>query len=237
MPPNKQAGNMYGDIDSTWNLIKGSCLYKCSYCSIEAMRQRYNSDPVKLRLDEKELRITPKPGKYFIGSSLDMWHPDIPSDWIMKVLYRLRQLNYNYIFQSKNPESFLVWIDYFPTNTELCTTIETNRKYSQMGNAPDIVDRIEAIKKLGEMGFYTTITIEPIMDFDFDIFARMLYEAKPHKIYIGADSQKSELKEPSKEKVKKLIKYLNFAKMNKKDIWDFEIVLKDNLMRLTNKGI
>lgn len=240
--PNKVQGNMYPDIDYIWNIIKGSCGYNCSYCSIKKNYHRFNHDPGKLRLDEKEFKYKPKKDKkYFIGSSIDMWHPDIDYEWIHRILMYISCSNGKYIFQTKNPERYIELLDcnemYIPYNIidkiELCTTIESNRYYDEMGTAPDIINRIIAMKKLRELGYKTIITIEPIMYFDFEILVWLLCQAKPDKIYIGADSKKSELWEPSPGE---LINLINWIKADKKDGWILELILKDNLKRIIGEN-
>ncbi len=83
---NKQKGNMYGFISHTINFIKGKCEISCIYCYMK--NPKYNlSDP---RLDEKEFKTDLGSGNFiFVGSSIDMFAPGIPSDWIYKVLEHL----------------------------------------------------------------------------------------------------------------------------------------------------
>jgi len=49
------------------------------------------------------------------------------------------------------------------------------------------------------------ITIEPILDYDLDVFIKMIKSVKPWKVAIGADSCGHNLPEPSSEKIKALI--------------------------------
>jgi hypothetical protein len=71
------------------------------------------------------------------------------------------------------------------------------------------------------------ITIEPIMDFDIDEMVEYIQQCDPKQVNIGADSMKSNLPEPSKEKVVKLI-----AELKK-----FTIVHeKSNLRRILNQN-
>lgn len=234
--PNKQSGNMYGDIDYTWNIIKGPCGYSCSYCSIKKNYHRFNRDPGKLRLDDKELRYKPKEGKkYFIGSSIDMWHPDVPDEWIYQVLEWIKLFDAKYLFQTKNPERYfdqILSLKYIYQKIELCITVETDRYFPQMGNAPNVSERIVAIKQLKEIGFKTIITIEPVMKFNIETFKGLLSQAKPDKIYIGADSKGCKLSEPSPGELMNLISWLKSI-ANK---WPLDLVLKDNLKRIIGEN-
>ena len=67
------------------------------------------------------------------------------------------------------------------------------------------------------------LSIEPILDFDLDIFVQMLKEINPSYISIGADSKNHNLPEPSKEKIKELIDSCRCFT---------EVKIKDNLVRL-----
>ena len=107
---------------------------------------------------------------------------------------------------------------HMPENCITGATIETNRIYPCMGNAPPPDDR--AIAMDGRYGF---ITIEPVLDFDLDPFVALLSNANPDYIYIGADSGNHHLPEPEPEKIRELIKELeSFTK----------VIRKENLKRL-----
>jgi len=61
------------------------------------------------------------------------------------------------------------------------------------------------------------VSIEPVMDFDLDIFINGLRTIKPEFVYIGYDNYNNKLTEPSKQKVNKLIKRLEkFTEVRKK---------------------
>jgi hypothetical protein len=67
------------------------------------------------------------------------------------------------------------------------------------------------------------ISIEPIMDFDLEELVVWIKNLKPEFVSIGADSQRNNLPEPSKEKIERLIEELKKFT---------EIKLKSNLKRL-----
>ncbi len=211
---NKQKGNMYGFVTHTWNVIKGRCSHGCSYCYMKRFPQK------ELRLVERELKTNLGEGNFiFVGSSTDMFAEDVPKQWILKVLDYCRKFNNEYLFQTKNPERMAKFIDIFPEKSMFGTTIETNREY-KVSKSP-MQDRFF-------INFFPKkmITIEPIMDFDLDMFVTLIIGLKPNLVNIGADSNKiSKLIEPSEEKIGKLIERLEkFTKVN----------LKDNLKRLYN---
>jgi len=227
MPLNKQTGNMYGFITHTWNPIKGKCYHDCSYCSIKKITKRYNHVQKPPALYNDELKIKLGTGNFiFVGSSIDMFAQDIITEWIQLVLDRCCQYPENtYLFQSKNPTRFLDFDNEFPTKHVLCTTIETNRFFSDiMGKSPYPYERIKYIYDAKHRGHNTMITIEPIMEFDMDSFLPLLAYAKPDFLNIGADSKKCGLPEPDKGKIIELMDGLHEVGINP--------YIKENLWRL-----
>ncbi len=212
---NKVKGNMYSFCTHTWNVIKGKCSHDCSYCYMK----RFPQNPI--RLDEKEFKTDLGEGNFiFVGSSTDMFADDIPRGWIERVIEHCNQYPKNtYLFQSKNPGRFKDFELHYPKNSIFGTTAESNLawKYSK---APNIHQRLVCLS--GVKG-RKMVTIEPIMDFDLDMFVTLLRGVKPEFVNIGADSQGHNLPEPSWDKIQSLIKELEkFTKVN----------LKDNLNRL-----
>ncbi len=80
--------NTIGWADLTCNPIKGLCPMPCSYCYAKRYYHRFHLDPT-IRLDMKEL-FAPvhrkKPARIFVGSTIDMYHPIIPRDWIHNII-------------------------------------------------------------------------------------------------------------------------------------------------------
>lgn len=205
-------GNMYRnllgtDLTHTKNYIKGKCYFDCKYCY---MKRWGNQKPP--RLDASELNEDLGSGKFiFVGSSIDMLAPDIPSVWIYKIMEHLHCVEdeNKFLFQSKNPVRFIDFADVIPHNSILCTTIETNRNMVNISKASDPMLRAEAMRELKDMGYKTMITVEPVLDFDLHDFIMMLQYCKADQINIGADSCGHKLPEPSKEKLQELIKIIN----------------------------
>lgn len=217
---NEQKGNMYGFITHTWNTVKGACPHNCSYCYMKRFK---NQKPV--RFDKKELKTDLGKGNYiFVGSSCDMWADEIPREWIKDTLAHCRKDPENkYFFQSKNPQRFYGLLGFAPEKMVMCTTIETNRTYPQMGKtAPGIIRSMQLGLAGGRFDDEIHITVEPIMDFDLEEFAELLNKSGASQINIGADTGRNGLPEPSAEKVEKLISML-----------DPFVFRKDNLKRIT----
>ena len=198
MPLTVSKGNMYEWITHTWNTIKGECPHGCSYCY---MHRWGKQKPI--RFDEKELKTDLGSGNFiFVGSSCDMFAGLIPDEWIIKTLEHCQKFDNQYLFQTKNPENIRrILPDRKESN--VCVTLETNRLYPDiMNNCPVPLDRVNQMKYIRHPLY---ITIEPIMDFDLDIFVMLLERCSPIQINIGADSGNNHLPEPTKEKILQLI--------------------------------
>ena len=91
--------NPDGTQGYSWNPIKGWCPNNCPYCYAHRMYTRFKWDKT-IRFDEKELykydRIE-KPSKIFVGSTIEMYHPGIPIDWIKRILYHSEVLQHHTI--------------------------------------------------------------------------------------------------------------------------------------------
>lgn len=197
----------------TYNPIKGTCSHDCSYCFMKAMRHRFKQDPT-LRLDQKELKANLGKSRFvFVGSSTDVFAPDVPEEWITAVLDHLYDYPDNeYMFQSKNPSRFLDYVGHklYQDRKEkliFCTTIESDIDYPGVSKAPDIVERVAAMKRLSDLGYQTMVTIEPIMDFsDIGSFVALVDSIHPIQVNLGANTSKTvKLVEPAKVKILTLI--------------------------------
>lgn len=220
MPLNKQTGNMYPFVTHTWNIIRGKCPHECTYCYMQRFWEMQHS--TKQTFVEKELKTNLGEGNYiFVGSSTDMFAESVPSEWIDKVIEHCRKYpNNTYIFQSKNPQRFHVWLNSFPPKTILGTTIETNCFVDKVSCVPDPVDRAFEMSKLR---CDKMVSIEPIMNFDLEALVYFIEMIKPKFVSIGADSQGHNLPEPSTEKLNALITELRKFT---------DVRIKSNLKRL-----
>jgi len=174
----------------------------------------------KLRFVKEEMAVNLGEGNFiFVGSSTDGWAYPVPSDWIIDTLGHCCKYNNRYLFQSKNPARFNMFLNWLPENSILGTTIETNRDY-KITQAPMPEARMLAMLSLP---IPKMVSIEPIMDFDPDDLVRRIKEIAPEFVSIGADSKGHQLPEPPQGKVKQLI-------------WELQdittVKVKDNLKRL-----
>lgn len=122
---------------------------------------------------------------------------------------RADQKKRNWLLQSKNPKCFEQYLSLLPENTYLITTLETNRDITKLiSKAPDTSIRLRDFKALDWDRKF--VTVEPIMDFDFDEFAQQIVSIKPLCVFIGYNSKpkKVQIPEPSKEKTLALIRKL-----------------------------
>jgi len=219
--------NMYEFISKTWNPLGGECSHKCSFCYVTKMKQRfpvmerkYSGEPF---IDNRQMNAKFKPGDtVFVCSCNDLFADNVPPAMIIKILEHCE--NYpetTFYFQSKNIDKMYKMKSYFPEDSIICTTAETNRWYMGIMGGLSVMDRLYWLRK---MYFRTEITIEPIMDFDLYTFIELLKNSGASKINIGANSDKSiKLPEPTEEKILQLISELK----------KFTVVYqKSNLQRL-----
>lgn len=213
-------GNMYDFVSHTFNVIKGKCSHDCEYCYMKMKKFKLG----KLRFDKKALDIDLGKGNFiFVGSSCDMFANDVPNEWVWGVLSHLLKFDNRYLLQSKNTQNIWKNSNHIPLKSSqganvIGTTIETNRRYKQMGVAPDVMERATGLRHLRYMGFETMVTIEPIMDFDLKELVDVIFHAKPTWVNIGADSKEHNLPEPSKDKILELVTELNkFTEIRKKN--------------------
>lgn len=222
----KQRGNMYEFVTHMWAPIRGKCSHDCSYCYMK----KWGKQP-PLHLDEKDLNTNLGEGNFiFVCHTCDMFAEDVPNEWILRVLKRLRVYLLNkYLLQSKNPKRFSYFYHcYYPTrkNVLFGTTIETNRDIVE-SKAPPCIERAKALADLSENGYETMVTIEPIFDFDLDELVDLIVLANPEWVNIGADSKGHKLPEPPAEKIRSLIDRLKETT---------NIKLKGNLRRIYSKS-
>jgi hypothetical protein len=107
----------------------------------------------------------------------------------------------NFLIQSKNPKTFerVKW----PDNVILGTTIETDKEITRYySKAPSLMKRCLDFAKIKHPN--KMITCEPIMDFGIGALLGLIGIVKPQLIWIGYDTKKNNLPEPSIEQVQQL---------------------------------
>jgi DNA repair photolyase len=243
MPLKKASGNMYEWITNMHSHLGGECPHKCSYCYVDSPRSgrpaRYQGelrlidDEFKVRYGHKNIEFTN--GKtIFIEHMNDLFAKDVPDDFIFRVIKHTKEWPDNtYVWQTKNPSRYLATLDEFPgvkkfnfpEKSIFGTTIETNRPIPlDITKAPSTVSRMVAMNQLKGRKF---VTIEPVMDFDVDIFAEWIAEINPEFLNLGADSKNHHLPEPTVEKIMALV--------DKLKTYGIELREKHNLQRLKAK--
>jgi len=198
-------GNMYEGV-VTWNPLAGECPHRCGYCSSHSF-MRY---PEFAKKYSGELRFIyshpekPKDGQVvFVVGQNDLFAKAVPDSFIEQTINICKRFDYTYLFQSKNPERFIEFLGHFPPRTILCTTIETNNWYEQMGTAPVPSLRARAMNKI--TGYEKHVTIEPVMSFNLNHLLFLIRMCHPSVVNLGADSKRHNLPEPSREDVLALI--------------------------------
>ncbi len=203
-------GNMYEWVSHTKSFLAGECLHKCSYCYVQknpfGVSKRYKG---KLRIVEKEFFEDIGSNKtIFIEHMNDLFAEGLPDIFINRVLDYCKKYNNVYVFQTKNPKRAYEYIKQMPEKFMMGTTIESDKYYPNISKAPKPEERAEGISKFKNFPVKTFITIEPILDFDIDIFSKMIIDIRPDFVNIGADSKNCSLPEPKPPKIIKLISIL-----------------------------
>ena len=144
---NQDVGNMYEFVTYMYNPIRGICKHGCTYCYVPDIAARFNQTLKPLFLDEKDLKKNLRKGEtIFVCHTCDLMADDVPAEWIEKVLAHLCEYPENrYLLQSKNPKRMLDFVDKFPPDVFLGTTIETNRDIYYESKAPSMKERAEAL--------------------------------------------------------------------------------------------
>jgi len=215
--------NMYPQA-KTWNPFKG-CKFNCTYCrpsfQKQSKRQKqrckkcYNYVPHD---HEDRLSNIPKAEIIFVCGNADISF--CPKWFMRKIIERIKNHNKRvshktFYFQSKKPAYFKPFLDKFPDNVILLTTLETNRGkgYRKVSQAPFPSIRYRQFKALKYPR--KVVTIEPIMDFDLKEFVAWIRKIKPEYVWLGFNSKPKSvtLPEPSEEKVQELAERLSKAKI------------------------
>jgi len=235
---NKSGGQMFPNHYTT-NPLAGVCSHNCfAYCYVDDLKERFPNMRKKysgpVRLDEKVLKGNTGKGKMiFVCSCTDLFAKNVPSSMIKTIINECARYQDNtYLFLSKNPGRMRSFINMMPRNSILATTIETNRQdiIDKCSHAPTIAERVKGMKSLRGVrtfqDFETSISLEPLMNFDLEQLVAIVKEINPTFISIGADSMKNNLVEPSPNEVYELINRIKeiteVRKKNNLERWGFK---------------
>jgi DNA repair photolyase len=214
----KNHGKMFSIVTATWNPISG-CLYNCKYCWARDLAEtklktskRY-AKGFKPSLNESEFNS--KFGKgdlIFVSDMGDMFADFTPTEWIKQVLDHIRQFpEADFLFMTKNPRRYLELLPCIPENAILGATIETTSDEivltDKVSNAPLPTQRYEAMKELDWKR--KIVSIEPIMEFDLNLFSKWIEEINPIIVYVGYDNYCHKLREPTLKQTTELMEKLS----------------------------
>lgn len=218
----KAKSNMYAEAQ-TWSPFKG-CKFDCSYCGPSFKRQARRQ---KQRCQQcadyvphchpSRLEKIPSKKIVFVAGNADISF--CPPAFTRRIIAAIKahlarsRAPKIFFFQSKRPVYFQQFLAEFPKEVILLTTLETNRDkgYQQVSKAPPPSVRYEQFKSLAYPR--KVLTVEPVLDFDVDIFARWIIALKPEYVWLGLNSKPGQvtLPEPPAEKLRKLVKALTRA--------------------------
>lgn len=223
----QQDGRMYAEA-KTWSPFKG-CGFDCSYClpsfQRQAKRQKQNCKKCyEYSPHEHPERLTKIPSAEIVfvcgNADISFARPE----FIRQIIDAIKKKNIRcphktYYFQSKRPECLKPFLDEFPSNVILLTTLETNRDkgYSKVSKAPVPSRRYKQFLSLKYPR--KVLTIEPIVDFDLEVFTKWIVDLHPEYVWVGFNSHPKDVDylEPSKAKVRQLIAALKKAKIKVKE--------------------
>jgi DNA repair photolyase len=195
----------------TWNPVIG-CLHCCSYCWAKrfALERLSNTEKYKdgfaPKLAENELNKRFRNQFVFVSDMGDLFGEWVPKEWILRVIEATRNSqSSDFLFLTKNPSRYKEFVHLCRNNIVLGATIETNRS-NDFSKAPPVAERAKAMIDLGYDQKF--LSIEPIMDFDIEIFAKWIEEIAPIHVAVGYDNWNNRLPEPSLTKTLQLIERL-----------------------------
>lgn len=229
---------MYKDSKRQWNVAVG-CTYGCVYCVPSFQRQmkrmkpiidkngkkrgcqdcydyipHFHEDRITKEYCKKHFKKTKEDEFIWVCSSGDISFTSIKN--LFKIFHRIEEYpDRTFFFQTKNPKFFQHYN--FPKNVILGITLETNRFYPTVSKAPKPEVRYKDFLEIEHPR--KIVTIEPIMQFDLYPFTLMIKDIRPERVYVGYDTRKCGLIEPSLTATRRLVEYLEkFTKVKLKYI-------------------
>jgi len=214
---------MFKTVTQTINPFTG-CKFDCSYCWAKKLalgKCKYpNFEPTFHPDRMKKFKTFKAEDFVFVSSMGDIsW---IKNEEMVQIADAIDVSPARFLIQTKNPRIFIERGHLFNTpNMIHGCTIETNRPIT-VSLAPEPLWRYNYIA--ADAHPHKFLSIEPIMDFDLDVFTRWVIDINPEVVEIGADNYHNNLPEPSPEKLGKFLHKLELAGVNVKR--------KDGLARL-----
>lgn len=213
----KTTTNMYKNA-KTWNPFKG-CRFDCVYCAPSFQRQAKRQKQNCMRCYHyvphfHPDRLSPIPGSKIVfacgNADISFCKPEHMHQIINRIKQHNERTNKTFYLQSKEPSCLEPFLSLLPKNVVLLTTLETNRDkgYEKISKAPVPSKRYRQFLALKYPR--KVVTIEPMIDFDVQPFAKWIINIKPEYVWLGFNSKVKSvsLPEPSKEKVLQFVKIL-----------------------------
>jgi hypothetical protein len=213
--------NMYQGT-KTWNPFKG-CSFDCTYCRPSFQQQAKRQKQLCSKCYQYVPHCHPDrldrlPSYKTIFACGDADISFCPPKFTRQIIDRIREHNKRcpyktFYFQSKRPAYFKPFLSLFPPNVILLTTLETNRDagYRKVSKALLPSKRYQQFKDLDYSR--KVVTIEPVMDFDDEVFPQWIVDLRPEYVWLGLNSHPEcvTLPEPSLEKLRKLVEVIQSA--------------------------
>jgi DNA repair photolyase len=219
---NKQGSQMYPWVSAMHTHLGGECSHKCKYCYVNNPKTgrapRYCGP---IHLIEEEFKVSYGSGNtIFIEHMNDLWAKEVPDEMIRRVLAHCCTWPKNtFVFQTKNPGRYAEFLNYFPPDCIIGVTIETNRVIEvgspviePISKAPIPEERYKAFMRICSLfgnKIKKFLTIEPVLAFDLEIFAKWIADMKPDFLNLGADSKSHNLPEPTVKDIMALVDRLH----------------------------
>jgi protein gp37 len=211
---------MFPFVTKTCNPLSGECLHKCTYCWARALIAQHKMGKYKgeSRLDERAYlnlyRFT-STDVVFVCDMCDLFGPWVSSELIRKVLERIKQVRSQttWLFLTKNPARYVEFLSTLQhIDCILGVTLETDRSTERFSRALKPIERWSSFYELEYSPKF--VAIEPIMDFDLDLFSDWLFNiTNLESVAVGYDNYNNHLPEPSLDKTMQLIEQLEKARI------------------------
>jgi len=208
------------DYGASWEPFRG-CRFGCKYCagnnnSVEDANHCVKCKAFAPHYHPEVLNLIPNDTVISVCGSSDLSFCDY--NYFQHMLFKLRQHQRRhpktcYLFQSKQPYFFGIFINELPPNTILATTLETNRDedYGEISAAPTPSERYRQFLNLDFPQKF--LMLDPLMDFDVHVFAEWIIRINPQLVYVGSNRHPSKLllPDPFSDKTNALFRTIECA--------------------------